>query len=102
MPELKKMLAVVGCGYWGKNLVRTFHELGTLRWICDVREECRKQLGEKYQVQTDADLGTVLNDPEVEAVAIAVPAADHFKVATRCLLAGKHVFVEKPLALTLE
>jgi UDP-2-acetamido-3-amino-2,3-dideoxy-glucuronate N-acetyltransferase len=95
-------VAVVGCGYWGKNIVRNFHELCALRSICDVRKEVLTDLGSKYHVPTSADLTETLLDPQVEAVAIAVPAVEHYNIALRCLLAGKHVFVEKPLALHLE
>ena len=95
-------VAVVGCGYWGKNIVRNFYELGALHSVCDLREPVLADLGEKYHIATSSDLAVILKNPEVEAVAVAVPAADHYEIAQRCLLAGKHVFVEKPLALHLE
>ena len=95
-------IAVVGCGYWGKNIVRNFHQLGVLRWVCDSREEIAREAGEKYKVRSSVTLDEVLTDPEVEGVAIAAPAASHYDLAMRCLLADKHVFVEKPLALHLE
>ncbi len=95
-------VAVAGCGYWGKNIVRNFHELGALHSICDVRQEVLSELASKYQVPASTDLVTILTNPKVEAVAIAAPAADHYDMALRCLLAGKHVFVEKPLALRIE
>ena len=98
----KANAAVIGCGYWGKNIVRNFHELNALRWVCDVREDAAKQAGATYNVRATTDLADVLADAEVEGVAIAAPAAEHYKLATQCLRAGKHVFVEKPLALHLE
>jgi UDP-2-acetamido-3-amino-2,3-dideoxy-glucuronate N-acetyltransferase len=98
----KANIAVVGCGYWGKNIVRNFHELGALRWVCDVREDAVRQAGATYHVLATTDLGEVIADAEVEGVAIAAPAAEHYTLAKQCLLAGKHVFVEKPLALHLE
>jgi len=95
-------IAVVGCGYWGKNIVRNFYELGALRWVCDVRAETLEEVKQKYHVQTTTDLGEVLADAGVEGVVIAAPAVEHYTLATRCLLAGKHVFVEKPLTLHVE
>ncbi|MGE5205186.1 MAG: Gfo/Idh/MocA family oxidoreductase [Chlamydiota bacterium] len=95
-------VAVVGCGYWGKNLVRNFHELGALRWMCDVREPVMHELAGKYPARMSTRLEEVLADSEVEAVAIAAPASEHCELALRCLQAGKHVYVEKPLALRVE
>ncbi len=95
-------IAVVGCGYWGKNIVRNFFEMGLLRRVCDACEETVKSVEARYQVPASTVLEDVLTDPAVEGVAVAVPAAAHYDVVTRCLLAGKHVFVEKPLALHIE
>jgi len=95
-------IAVIGCGYWGKNIVRNFHELGALRWICDVKGEIAHEAGQKYEVRTTDNPAEVLADPEVQAVAIAAPASEHYQLATQCLQADKHVFVEKPLALHLQ
>jgi len=95
-------IAVIGCGYWGKNLVRNFHELGALRWVCDVKSEVANEAAQKYKVRVSQDPADVLGDAEVEAVAIAAPASEHYELARRCLLADKHVFVEKPLAMHLE
>ena len=95
-------IAVVGCGYWGKNLVRNFYELGALRSVCEVREGVNGEVREKYHVPTCTQLEEVLKDPMVRGVAIAAPASEHYAIGMRCLLAGKHVFMEKPLALQLE
>ena len=95
-------IAVVGCGYWGKNIVRNFYELGALRSICDLRESVLNELGTTYQVRTSPRVEEILSDPQVEGVAIAAPAAQHYDLVMRSLLAGKHVLVEKPLALHLE
>lgn len=95
-------VAVIGCGYWGKNLVRNFAELGVLHTICDIREGVLEELGKKHRVRTTTDLNAVLMNPEIEGVAIAAPAADHYDVAMQCLQAGKHTFVEKPLALDVD
>jgi UDP-2-acetamido-3-amino-2,3-dideoxy-glucuronate N-acetyltransferase len=102
MTTSRANVAVVGCGYWGKNLVRNFHHLGALRWVCDVSAKATSEAREQYDVQVTQTLEQLLADTEVEGVVIAAPAAEHYNLAMRCLRAGKHVFVEKPLALHLE
>jgi UDP-2-acetamido-3-amino-2,3-dideoxy-glucuronate N-acetyltransferase len=92
-------VAVFGCGFWGKNLVRNFHALGALQCVCDVREEPLRQAQQEYGVQTSRDLDAVLRDERVDAVVVAAPAVEHFALVQRSLLAGKDVFVEKPLSL---
>jgi len=94
-------IAVIGCGYWGKNVVRTFHNLGALRCVCDVRSQVLDAAREKYGVQTTSSIAEVLADPQVEGVAIAAPAVQHYQLVRQALEAGKHVLVEKPLALHL-
>ncbi|MGD9245799.1 MAG: Gfo/Idh/MocA family oxidoreductase [Desulfobacterales bacterium] len=93
-------VAVVGSGYWGKNLVRNFNELGALHTICDNNPETLRCFKEKYpdkDFQTSFD--AVLQNPDISAVVIATPAETHFELAKKALLAGRHVFVEKPLSL---
>lgn len=102
MTEQTPRLAVVGCGYWGKNLVRNFHELGSLEVLCDVDESRLQALGSSYKVPTVSCFDEVLANPKIQAVAIAAPAAQHFELAKKSMLAGKDVFVEKPLALRVE
>ena len=95
-------IACVGAGYWGRNLVRVFHGLPEVRlkWVCDLSEEIRDGVRQQYRdVEVAEVLDPVLADPEVEAVVLAVPAGQHFKAARRALLAGKHVYVEKPMTL---
>jgi predicted dehydrogenase len=97
-------LAVVGLGYWGPNLARNFHSLeeAEVRWLCDASEETLQSTGARFpEVGTTPSLDEVLSDPQVDAVAIATPVATHAKLAVRCLEAGKHAFVEKPLAQTV-
>ena len=95
-------LAVVGCGYWGRNLVRNFHELGSLGAICDVDAKRLEELGQQFSIVTTQNFDDLLDRPEIEAIAIAAPAAQHFALAKKAMLAGKDVFVEKPLALRVE
>lgn len=100
-PTVPKV-AVVGSGYWGRNLVRNFHALGALELVCDIREECLEEVRSKYGVRVETDFNSVLNDKAIDAVVIAAPAAQHFELAAKCLLHDKDVFVEKPLALHAE
>lgn len=100
---MTKRVAVVGTGYWGKNLVRNFHELGVLRSICDSNKEVGESFGKKYPgVEVFSDFGAVLRDDSVRAVAVATPAATHYELVAMALEAGKDVFVEKPLAIEIE
>ncbi len=92
-------VAVVGHGYWGRNLVRVFHELGCLELVCETRDASRHEAASKYLVRTTADFSSVLSDQLVDAVVIAAPAAQHYSLSREALLAGKDVYVEKPLAL---
>jgi len=96
-------IAVVGAGYWGVNLVRVFNRLGVLDCICDSSAERLKPLAAQYPgVRTETSLEAVLKDPSVDAVVIATPAEMHFDMARKALLAGKDVYVEKPLTLHCE
>lgn len=95
-------IAVVGAGYWGKNLVRNFYELGALNTICDTNELIEESYKQKYSnVQFKSSYSDVLIDKSIDAVTLATPATTHFRLAKEALKAGKHVFVEKPLALTV-
>ena len=97
---MAKNIVVIGSGYWGKNLVRNFHELGALLGICDIDKNTLKSFKEKYpEIRTHTDIGKAFTDSEVKAVAIATPAATHYAVVKEALLASKDVFVEKPIAL---
>jgi len=96
----EKNIAVIGAGYWGKNLVRNFYQLGALKKICDNANPIREDMSKTYpDVCVTADVAGILDDPAIAAVVIAAPAALHFDLAQRALLADKHVFVEKPLSL---
>ena len=94
-------IAQIGCGYWGKHLARNFFELGSLAAIADENPETAAGACAQFGVpaQTFAE---VLASPDIDAVALATPAISHATMAIAALRAGKHVFVEKPFALTLE
>ncbi|MCY4361506.1 MAG: Gfo/Idh/MocA family oxidoreductase [Gammaproteobacteria bacterium] len=91
-------VAVIGCGYWGRNLVRNFSGLGVLAAVCDTDPGLARQFGSRYNVETPG-FEEVIRDPGIGAVAIATPAVTHSAIAKQALSAGKHVFVEKPVAL---
>jgi len=93
-------IVVIGSGYWGKNLVRNFRELGGLLGICDISPEILSSFQEKYpDIRMYSTIGAALADPSVKAVAVATPTATHYEVVKAALEAGKDVFVEKPIAL---
>lgn len=95
-----KDLALVGAGYWGKNLARNFHSLGALHTICDRSPEILGAYGSDFDgVVKTSSFEVVLADSAVKKVAIAAPAVLHHSLAKAALLAGKDVFVEKPLCL---
>jgi predicted dehydrogenase len=96
-------IAVVGAGNWGKNLVRTFAGLPgvDLRCICDVEPRVRDGMARLYpEARVVAEVADALADPAVEAVVVAVDAPRHVAVAGQAIEAGRHVLVEKPLALS--
>ncbi len=99
---MRPKIAVVGCGYWGKNLVRNFKELGALELICDTTSQGLEKANEIAPgVKTVQDFDDVLKSG-VNGVVIATPAVTHFPLAEKALKAGKDVFVEKPLAVNYE
>ncbi len=94
-------VAVVGCGYWGKNLVRNFARTGALAVVCDATEAGRAKAAELApDADITADLDAVLGS-DVHGVVFATPAETHYSLAKLAMEAGKDVFVEKPLALEL-
>ena len=100
---MKIRVAVVGAGDWGRNLVRNFHQApgADLAWICDRSEKRLDLMRDHFPgVPVTTSIDEVLADEEVRAVAIATPAASHAEVGLRVLAAGRHAFVEKPLALS--
>lgn len=93
-------LALIGCGYWGRNLARNFHDLKALHTICEASRHAHQELRGHYpDLNLESELSAVLENPDIREVAIAAPAAQHFKLAKEALAHGKDVFVEKPFCL---
>jgi predicted dehydrogenase len=91
----------VGLGRWGSNLARNFAELARLKWLCDESAEQLEERAPRFPgARLTGRFEDLLSDPEVEAVVIATPVPTHAELSKRAILAGKHVFVEKPMALT--
>src|SRR5882724_6016908 len=96
-------VAVVGVGYWGKNLVRNFHELGALAALCDADGSVEAAYKRHFEgVKFYSEFGEVLSDSSIDAVALSTPAVTHYEMAKAVLEAGKDVFVEKPLAIDVK
>jgi predicted dehydrogenase len=97
-------VGVIGCGYWGPNLIRNFVACpdAELLWACDVdSNRIKKVLGPYPGVKLTVDFHDILLDSRVDAIAIATPVHTHFPIAKACLESGKHVLLEKPLALSV-
>jgi predicted dehydrogenase len=97
-------VAVIGLGYWGPNLVRNLYESNAadLVLVCDAREEALDRVGRRYpRLRRTTDAAAAIADPDVEAVVIATPIATHYELARSALDAGRHAFVEKPLAASV-
>jgi predicted dehydrogenase len=93
-------VAVAGLGQWGANLARNFNELARLAWVCDASEERLAAAAARYPAaRATAGFDDLLADDAVEAVVVATPVPTHAELARRALAAGKHVFVEKPMAM---
>jgi len=103
MPKLK--MGLIGYGYWGPNFARVIGESDNceLKYCIDKEERCLKNAKSKYpSVITSKNYFDVLKDKEVEAVVLATPTKTHYEIARECILAKKHVFVEKPLSYNVE
>jgi len=95
-------IAIIGVGYWGPNLVRNFISAknSTISKVCDINKERLNFIQSKYpSLETESDYNNILNDSYIEAVVLATPIETHFKMAKEAILAGKHVFVEKPITM---
>jgi predicted dehydrogenase len=96
-------IGVIGCGYWGPNLLRNFaeNEAAQLRWICDTDVSRLNAMGRRYPAaRTTTDYQKLIADGDLDAVAVATPVGTHYQIAREALRSGKHVLVEKPLTST--
>src|SRR5437763_1302755 len=101
IPDRMIRIGVAGLGYWGPNLARNFDALPgcELTWCCDASEAARSVAAARFPgARIAGDIEELLGDPELDAVAVATPVPTHGELAARVLEAGKHCFVEKPLA----
>lgn len=97
-------IAIIGCGHWGPNFIRNFNQLpgAEVKAICDLSSDKLKSLKAAYpDVLTYSDYNEILGDSDLDAVVVATPAFSHYKITKQALECGKHVLVEKPLALKL-
>ncbi len=98
-------VALVGCGYWGPNLARNFYQIPDAELVacCDLNAQTLQKMAQLYPgARMTDDFGSVCADETVDAIAIATPARTHYALAKAALQSGKHVFVEKPLALSVQ
>lgn len=92
-------VAVLGAGIWGKNIVRNFYNLGVLHTVCDIDEQNLQCVIDQYpNVQITEKYDDVLNNPEIDAVAVVTPSHTHYTMVSKALNAHKHVYVEKPIS----
>ena len=95
----QQRIAVIGCGVWGRNIVRNFYNLNVLEIVCDLDESNLEKVREQYPgVKTTNDFNEIINNPEITSVAVVTPSHTHFKVVKAMLEAGKNVYVEKPIS----
>lgn len=98
-------VGVVGCGYWGPNLIRNFCSLPdvNMKMVADLNQEKLAHIHNFYpNINTTQNFKEIINDPEIDAVAIATPVCTHYSIAMEAMENKKHVFVEKPLALSIK
>jgi UDP-2-acetamido-3-amino-2,3-dideoxy-glucuronate N-acetyltransferase len=97
------MLGLIGGGYWGKNLIRVFNELGSLKTICEINEDLIKKYRIEYpDIEVTDSFDKMLLDEEITMICISLPAHMHYEYSMRALNAGKHLYVEKPITLDIE
>ena len=94
-------IAIIGYGYWGPNLLRNFENSNffEVKYVCDKNNESLKKISSSNKkIIKTREISTVLKDNSIDAIAISTPVNSHYKIAESALRAGKHIFVEKPLA----
>ncbi|MFI3300646.1 MAG: Gfo/Idh/MocA family oxidoreductase [Candidatus Gastranaerophilales bacterium] len=95
----QQKIAVIGCGVWGRNIVRNFYNLNVLDTVCDIDEDNLKKVVEQYpNVKVTRDFLEIINNPEITGVCVVTPSHTHYKIVKALLEAGKNVYVEKPIS----
>ncbi len=95
----EQKIAVLGCGIWGRNIVRNFYNLNALGMVCDLDDENLAKVKEQYpDVKTTKDFNDILNNKEITGVVVVTPSHTHYRFVKAMLEAGKHVYVEKPIS----
>ncbi len=103
MKNEKKNIALIGLGYWGKNILRNLFELGILHTACDLSTDIIEERRKAFpDIHYTSSLDEIFQSPDIKAVAIAAPAVTHYDLVKKTLMSGKDAFVEKPLSLTVE
>lgn len=96
---MSQKVAVIGCGVWGRNIVRNFYNLNVLDTVCDIDEENLKKVTEQYPgVKVTKDFHEIISNPEITGVCVVTPSHTHYKMVKAMLEAGKNVYVEKPIS----
>lgn len=95
----EQKIAVLGCGLWGRNIVRNFYNLNALGMVCDLDDDNIAKVKEQYPgIKTTKDFNDILNSKEITGVVVVTPSHTHFKFVKAMLEAGKNVYVEKPIS----
>ena len=95
---MKKNIAVIGCGHWGKNLIRNFSDLGSLAAVCDLNNQLAESYAKQYNIKNLSFI-EILANTSIDGVVLAIPAFLHAPMSIEAMNAGKHVYVEKPFAM---
>lgn len=99
----QQKIAVIGCGVWGRNIVRNFYNLNVLDTVCDIDDENLKKVIEQYPgVKVTKDFNEIINSKEITAVCVVTPSHTHYNIVKALLEAGKNVYVEKPISTVAE
>ncbi len=100
MINKNKFVGVIGCGIWGKNIVRNFYNLGALHTVCDLDEENLNTMKESFpDIETTKDFSDLIKNPDIKAICVITPSHTHFGLVKLALEHGKHVYVEKPISI---
>lgn len=94
---IQQRVAVIGCGVWGRNIVRNFYNLNVLDTVCDIDEENLKKVTEQYPgVKVTRDFNDIINNKTITGVCVVTPSHTHYNMVKAMLEAGKNVYVENP------